>query len=340
MNQDIYFPIRSNINFFVQQANQPSLVSKIKLSIIMYDNLIFDDGAYQFLCSTNGAFDMNIPPDKLQNLSFPDVPAEPGTNFHINAIQKPTGQSFNLIPKSTNGNNYVAFASFRKLINKLGIQNEDFIRFEWRELNESGKRYLDKLIKSSASYKNFIEGNVFFQDYILKNFHYSSILAEDFNTPMMIDSLHNKLLTHIMSKLVNIFDVRLEVLNRVRDLLQFELPDFSLMTMNDVLELRRDTCFIAFRNKLLDINNYLTKNKVDQFDLSKIESLFMNELIKEIREIAPSSEKLLLDGFLGTVGLLVPGASPMLTGIGLARDIEELREFNKSWIAFIIKNKK
>ena len=95
-----------------------------------------------------------------------------------------------------------------------------------------------------------------------------------------------------------------------------------------------------FRNKLVDINNYLTKNKVDQFDLSKIESLFMNELIKEIREIAPSSGKLFLDGFLGTAGLLVPVASPMLTGIGLARDIEELREFNKSWIAFIIKNKK
>ena len=43
MNQDIYFPIKSNIDFFEKKSNQPSLISKIKQSILLYENLYFDE---------------------------------------------------------------------------------------------------------------------------------------------------------------------------------------------------------------------------------------------------------------------------------------------------------
>lgn len=338
MNQDIYFPIRSNINFFVQKANQPSLISKIKQSILMYNNLIFDDGAYEFSCNENGAFEINIPPEKLK-LSMVDVPTKPMTGFSLNAIDEKTGQSFNLIPQSENGNCYFAIASFQKPINDLGIQDEDFIRFEWTKLTPIGKNKLDQMVKSTGNYKKCIEGSSLFQKYILKNFHHSLILSKAFDTPMMIDSLHDNLLTNIMSKTVNISDVRLEVLNRICDLLRFVIPDFSLMKIEEILDLRKDKLFIEFRNKLLDINNYLTQNDMNQFDPSKINSLFMRELIIEIAEIAPSNKNLLVNGFLGVAGL-IPVFGPIVTGVGLAKGGKELHKFNKSWLAFIVKNKK
>lgn len=335
MNQDIYFPIRSNISFFVQKANQPSLMSRIKQSILMYNNLIFDDGAYDFSGNENGVFEVNIPPEKLK-LSTLDVPTKPRTGFRLNAIDEKTGQSFNLIPQSENGNSYSVIASFQKLINDLGIQDENFIHFEWTELTPINKKILDQMVKSTGNYKKYIRGNPIFQEYILKNFHHSLILSKAFNTPMMIDSLYDNLLTNIMmSKMVNISDVRLEVLNRICDLLKFVISDFSSLKIEKILDLRKDKLFIKFRNKLLDINNYLTQNDMNQFDPSKIDSLFMRELMIELAEISPSNKKLLVNGSLGVAGL-IPMIGPIATGVGLVKDSKGLHDFNKSWLAFIV----
>jgi hypothetical protein len=268
----------------------------------MYNNLIFDDGAYDFSGNENGVFEVNIPPEKLK-LSTLDVPTKPRTGFRLNAIDEKTGQSFNLIPQSENGNNYSVIASFQKLINDLGIQDENFIHFEWTELTPINKKILDQMVKSTGNYKKYIRGNPLFQEYILKNFHHSLILSKAFNTPMMIDSLYDNLLTNIMmSKMVNISDVRLEVLNRICDLLKFVIPDFSSLKIEKILDLRKDKLFIKFRNKLLDINNYVTQNDMNLFDPSKIDSLFMRELMIELAEIAPSNKKLLVNGSLGVAG--------------------------------------
>ena len=153
---------------------------------------------------------------------------------------------------------------------------------------------------------------------------------------MMIDSLYDNLLTNIMmSKMVNISDVRLEVLNRICDLLKFVIPDFSSLEIEKILDLRKDKLFIKFRNKLLDINNYVTQNDMNLFDLSKIDSLFMRELMIELAEIAPSNKKLLVNGSLGVAGL-IPMIGPIATGVGLVKDSKGLHDFNKSWLAFIV----
>ena len=51
--EDVYFPMRSNIDFFEYKSNQPNLIAKIKQSILLYDNLHFDAGAYSISCGDN-----------------------------------------------------------------------------------------------------------------------------------------------------------------------------------------------------------------------------------------------------------------------------------------------
>ena len=62
-------------------------------------------------------------------------------------------------------------------------------------------------------------------------------------------------------------------------------PDFSTMEMEDILNLRSEKLFIQFRNKLLDINNYLTQKEINMFDETEIDKLFVHELLSEINEI-------------------------------------------------------
>lgn len=334
MNHDIYFPIRSNIHFFEQKANQPPLISRIKQSILMYNNLIFDDGGYTLSCNGHGSFDSIVPPNQLDRFKL-EVPEEASKEFFLNAKDDRTGKPFSLIPHSKNSKNYGV--SFRKLLNDMNIENESFVKFELQELTPDGKKVLNDAVRKTSDYKKFIDGNSFFQNKIFENFHNSILISNSLNTPFILDSLHNNLLKNISQNIIKTSDARLEVFNRINELLQLKMPDFSSMKVDDVLDLRKDKLFEKFRDKLLDINKNLMQKEILEFDKSQIDALFVNELLKEIKELAPSIKKLLISGTLGVAGA-VPIAGVAASGIGVVKDGISTFKFSRSWLAFIIKN--
>ena len=333
MNQNIYFPIRSNIHFFEKKANQPHLISKIKQSILMYDNLIFDDGGYTLSCNEHGSFDSFVPPHQL-DISELEVPEKPSTNFFLNGRDDITGKSFSLIPHSNNSQNYGV--SFRKLLTEMNIENESFIKFELRELTPQGKQALREAVRKTNDYKKFIDGNTFFKNKIFENFHNSIIMSNSLNTPFMLDNLHDTLLKNLSQNILKISDVRLEVFNRINELLQLNMPDFSNINVDEVLDLRKDKLFKNFREKLLGINNTLTGNDISELDTSQIDALFFNELLGEIKELAPSNKKLLISGTLNVAGA-VPGVGIAVSGVSVAKDVVSTYKFSRTWLAFIIK---
>lgn len=138
---------------------------------------------------------------------------------------------------------------------------------------------LDEVINKTESYKDFIEAPQFCKDPILENFH-TSILLSLGVAPIMIDNIHHKLLNKININNIPL-DSSIEILHRVNKLLSFKLPDFSLMKIEDILDLRKDSLFRKFREKLFDINSILINKEINGLDESKIESLFLNECLTE-----------------------------------------------------------
>lgn len=335
MNQNIYFPIRSNIHFFEKKANQPPLISRIKQSILMYNNLIFDDGGYTLSCNEHGSFDSIVPPQQLDRLKL-EVPEEPSRVISLNARDERTGKTFNLIPHSDNSQNYSV--SFRKLLAEMNIENESFIKFELQELTPHGKQVLREAVRKTNDYKKFIEGNSFFKNKVFENFHNTILLSNSLNTPFMLDVLHDNLLKNLSQNIIKISDVRLDVFNRINELLQLKMPDFSSMKVDEILDLRKDKLFKKFRYKLLDINNNLIGKDLSKFDKTQIDSLFVNEVLEEIKEFAPSSKKLVVSGTLGLAGA-VPIAGIAASGVSVARDAISTYNFSRSWLAFIFKHK-
>lgn len=96
---------------------------------------------------------------------------------------------------------------------------------------------------------------------------------------MMIDDLHNQLI-----KRMNITNLRLElkldILHKINKLLQYRIPDFSQMGIDELLDLRKDQLFKKFRAKLIEINNVLTNKSLKEMEEFNIESLFMHECLK------------------------------------------------------------
>lgn len=336
MNQNIYFPLRSNIQFFEMQANQPPLISRIKQSILMYNNLIFDDGTYTLSYNEHGSFDSFVPPPQSDRFQL-EVPEEPSRVISLNARDERTGETFNLIPRSDNSHSYSV--NFRKLLAKMNIENEPFIKFELKRLTHDGKQVLREAVRKTNDYKKFIDGNPFFTDKVFENFHNSILMSNSLNTPFMLDVLHDNLLKNLSQNIIKISDVRLDVFNRINELLQLKMPDFSSMKVDEILDLRKDKLFKKFRYKLLDINNNLIEKDLSKFDKTQIDSLFVNEvLLEEIKEFAPSSKKLVVSGTLGLAGAF-PIAGIAASGVSVARDAISTHKYNRSWLAFIFKHK-
>ncbi|MBI5680237.1 MAG: hypothetical protein HZC47_05015 [Methanobacterium sp.] len=338
MNQDIYFPLRSNLDFFEKRANQPDLISKIKQSVLMYENIYFDAGAYELSCGDNGSFSNYFPPEQIHDLDL-DVPESTRTGSHVIMQLEPNGRPFCPIPPSDNSKSYTV--CFQKLIYDIGIQNEKFINFGIYNLTNYGKGLLRKSVWDTREYKKYIDGETFFKDKILENFHFSLLCSESIKTPMMIDSLHDRLVDNINKDIIRKADMRLEIFNKINDLLKFIIPDFSSLSVDEILDLRKDNLFNNFRDKLLKINEFSIKNEIENNEKIEIEALFLKELMEEAIEFAPSDKKLQISGVLMLLGFL-PYIGNVASLGNYLNEIKTFTDFENSSMAFIIKysNKK
>ena len=263
------------------------------------------------------------------------IPDKPITNFGVNMTDEQTGKQFTLIPQSGNTKSY--FVSFRKMLENLGIVEEEFIQFNPNILTAEGKQIVKQRFDATKDYLSCIEGNYFYQKRVLSNFHESLIYSNVLKTPMMLDGLHNDLLKALNRNIVKVADVRLDILKKVNDLLCFTLPDLTSKPIDDILVLRKDRLFRQFRNKLLDINKTITETPAEKLEEQKIESLFIRDLIIEMKELSPNGKDLLINGILGSIGL-IPPLGAVTSTISFGKEIKESFEFEFSWLAFIIKN--
>jgi hypothetical protein len=326
--EDVYFPMRSNIDFFEKKSNQPNLIAKIKQSILLYDNLHFDAGAYSISCGDNGSFDWWYPPEEIKDLNL-DVPESTSTGFYVNMQPEPNGKPFGVIGHSNNSKNYIA--CFQKLISDMGLKDEKFINFGIHELTPPGKKRLTKAIWDTSGYKDLIEGTTFCRNKIFENFHHSLLCSETIGTPIMFDDLHEKLIEKMNLNIIKAVDMRFEVFERINKLLKFVLPDFSLLPMDELLDLRKDSLFYNFREGILKINKSLINNGKD----SEIEGLFMKGLMEEAKEIAPSNDKMAINGTLLLIGLL-PYIGNAASLASYLKEAHDFQSFQNTSLAFIM----
>lgn len=332
MYQDIYFPIWSNVDFFRDTTKQPELINRIKLSILMYDNIIFDSGIYNMQCSEFGSFSVVYPYDGKY-----EIPESPIEDVQVTMQEDGSNQAFYVIPPSK-GKSFIV--CFEYLINKLGLSEEKFIKFQFKELSKYGEEILKDATSKTESYKDLIDGSRFCKNRILTNFHTSLLLARDLNAPIMVDNLHHKMIEKM--NITNLKpELKLEVLYRINKLLKHNIPDFSAMEIEELLNLREDKLFKNFRSKLIEINNTLTSKSLRELEELDIESLFMGECIAEMKEFAPSGKEVAINGSLGILGFFpVIGTAASAANLAYTgKQVKDLYDYKNSWMAFVMEYK-
>lgn len=335
MNQNVYFPIKSNFEYFGSKLNQPPLLNKIKQSILMYENLIFDQGSYGILNTDEGIF--NFYDHNMADGGLPDY-----SKYGKFGLEAEFGETDSIdIFKPSHGE--FIHSSFVPLLKDLGIEKEDFVSFIDYEFTDDGKSYLKNAISKTESLKNLVNSDSdLFRDTILGNFHESLIISNYLNVPIMVDSLYDGFIQKFSHNSV-LMDSRMDVLNSMLMTVEeymdnCKVPDFSSMDVDGLLDLRKDKLFINFREKILEISNALTEKDNDKLD-KIVQGAVITELSSQMAEIAPSREKLVLK--ISTGGLcLIPGVSELIS-VGsflgdVIRGVKGLHEYENSWLTFIL----
>ena len=180
------------------------------------------------------------------------------------------GQPFYAIRPSDNNKNYIV--CFQKLIEDMGILDEKFIEFGIHELTDSGEKRLRDNMWNAKEYTQYIEGEYFCKKIILENFYYSLLCSETIKAPMLIDNFYDRLIENTNKEIIKKADLRLDIFNRINNFLKLKISDFSSLSIEEILDLRKDKSFKNFRKKMLNINEYLLSR--DEEEEIEIGSLF------------------------------------------------------------------
>jgi hypothetical protein len=210
----------------------------------------------------------------------------------------------------------------------------DFLKYALIQRKESYKEAINKNTQIDLTNKEFTETAM--KTYgqmnligLLHNINDSLALSQLFKKPVSVDAIHTPLL-RIKGKAELEFDST--VLDR---LTQIAIPDFSMMELDDLIELRRHKAIESFRSMI-----WKTNSKMQLEGSSNVDDIFKKELLDAIKEMAPTKRKLMLDTALGTLSFIPqPLVSIGTTIASVGMSFKAYRDFATNWLSFMLKAK-
>jgi hypothetical protein len=118
-------------------------------------------------------------------------------------------------------------------------------------------------------------------------------------------------------------------------LLQIRVPDFSRLTLEEIVELRQDALWTDFREFVVRLAHSLEKaSDIDEVSIDDVFPALAKELMIELSARQPSGRKLVIDVALNAASL-VPVFGAIATAASTGKAIKEYREGNVRWLSFL-----
>ncbi len=163
----------------------------------------------------------------------------------------------------------------------------------------------------------------------LNNLNDSLLISSKTDITVGVDSIYSNLLA---LKTKSQIGRQFSVLEKLAETAIF--PDFSELSLEQIIKLRKDKALTSFRTKVLELSQKL---KTGDFD---IKDVFAQDLLKEIWEFAPSKKGVILSAFMGAFSNIPLSVVGGLSSIhDLAKEVINYRKFSSHWLSFVLKAK-
>ncbi len=327
--ETIYFPLRSNAGWFAREENLKEMEGRIKMSMLIYDTLIFEDGHYRCGISENGSFDVHLPPGQVPEEErivrfFP-----PGSDFRIEL--KRDGSSEPWVPVS--GPSVAMYCvDYFPLLKQAGLLGQEYVRCVRPVISEQGKclvREASAKDQAEADFWDKLPGNQFLKSNVANSLYYDSLVAHDLRLPFCVDARVGQYVSLKSRSLHEALELRIPVAvyNRLVELI---MPDYSNADWDFVQKIREsapgEELRTVFARMTRSVLRHLSGLREDTELDDLINCSLVQELVREIGARRKSPGKLILDIALNLLPLGVGGLAS--TG----KDIYEAIQERRSWV--------
>jgi len=330
----IIFPLATNTKS-LQRWGDNDISKRIKQSLILYDKIIIETGTFSFQggnCVVQGYEPWDA--DSKESILGRMEQIEKREHGYITVIDGKTRlEKYKY--RVEKENTYIADFRTVDIISEIDSGSYGKVDFlEYLDINRFGdyKEIIRQNTTKDLSDREFSEAvarthgrmpTIAFLD----NLNDSLAISHAMSLPVTVDSIYASLL-RLKTKCR--MGLQFSVLERLS---KIGVPDFSDLTLEKILDLRKDKALASFRNLISTLSSRLqSENNLN------VEALFTQELLKQMRELAPNKKRIALTIFLGALSN-VPcpfiGAATTVADIG--KELKEYHDFSSNWLSFLLK---
>lgn len=333
----IVFPLATNIRS-LQRWGDNDISKKIKQSLILYDKIIIETGTYDFQGADSFVLHGYEPWEKNSKKEILEKMEriENKENGYVRVIDGRTRlekYKYKVEKKDT----FVADYRTVDIISEIdsGSYGKEINFLEYLDILRNDN-YLQTIKKNTAkdlSDREFAETVAKVHGRMptvafLNNLNDSLTISHALNSPVTVDPIYASLL-RLKTKCR--IGRQFSVLERLS---QIGVPDFSELTLEQIIDLRKDKALTSFRSLISTLSSRLQSER--DFNL---ESFFTQELFKQIKELAPNRKRIVLSAFLGALSKVpCPFLGEVKTIADIGKQIKQYRTFSSNWVSFLLKS--
>jgi hypothetical protein len=334
----VFFPLRTNVQYFETPKEFLSLEARIKQASILYDRIVFESGFYVATMGPDGVFDNYLPetnrptPDQLE--TFARLKSEPGS-FTISVQPDPTKP---FTPLLTSPIERFFVSEFHTLIDRLTSELDfDGVESAPVSLSKEGKEYAARLAREYLDAEGAIlpEGSPRVQGKIMQNLFGDLVLTSALGYANSVDPLHAPILERVIRGTGQGYSARGFAA------LEFEVPNAANLPWETVAEVRAHPAIVEYRQRLFKAENtvryMLLEASESDIKLEVAKELGQEHIDKAIAGIRSRGRELAGSVVWQVAGGLFPPLGAVQTALSVGKDVADWNRERKTWLAVLAK---
>lgn len=329
-SSSVFLPLRSNAAWFASPDHSLQLERRLKNLLMVYDELVVQDGRYHLVVEDRGILEAITPPDKVHDRTVLDYKSV-DTPFSVQVATDSEGPWHPLI-----GGPAIAHfeVDFFPLFHRAGIVAEPYLRWKHVQLSADAKTAVEQAAQhdlGTETLRSSLPEGQFLKRAIVQGFYGDSLLSSDLRMPLSTDYHVSPVIDWKNAQLAGVFlpDIRFAFQHAW---LNLRLPDVAEMSWHNVHTTRQSAAGRDYRKLITQITADAASALISARDAREIQEVLQQSIVKEVVSELLKRRMTLTDATI-SFGL---NLMPVVGGyIGTAKDLLNIVNERRSWVALL-----
>ena len=327
----ILFPLRSSCGWFAGPDSRSSLEARVKCALVLYENLIFQDGRFKLTVWDRSSFDVMMAPGSIPDDRTSLKYFKPGTGARLAISENGSGSQQVLAAGPILAGYEV---DFYPILLDAGLLGQPFVELQAYEVDKTTEAAIKSDADRDASSEELasaLDGNHFLKQSVIRAIHLDSSLARYLKASLTTDFRAGPYIARknkAVARAIWHQDFKPFVLDTLASLV---VPDVSQLPWDQVGRMRDSSAGVALRATVERMALELVGTAADLNDPKDVQvvvqRLLINDLVAELREHQPRLKDIVVDLALNFI--------PYGGAASLAEGVREYLAHHRSWFSLL-----